>query len=128
MRRLLYRIRYGVPWDAAAIGAVFAVVLGYGAWLHLRNHQARKSMGEPCHRGDDCRSGMCLELYEPAASLPVVAERRGGVCSSDCKDDADCPADMRCAAVVQESAPRESMLEGVPIPIGETNAKACAPR
>jgi hypothetical protein len=91
-------------------------------------------LGVSCTRGAECRSGLCLDLYEDAVTIDVPGggsfrgfpQRTGGVCTAECSDDAECPSSMRCLPVS-----RTTTLPGVDLRglgPGTPNARACSPR
>jgi hypothetical protein len=72
------------------LGGVGVVALiGFAVAYHF---WSGAGLGAPCHRGEDCRSGVCLTTKGDDTTDPFVA----GVCTTDCDRDDDCGERFRC--------------------------------
>lgn len=114
---------------AMACVVPLVVIVGYSL------EQRRLSdLGAACTKGTECRSGLCLELYDQGVSAELrggkafhgFPQRVGGVCTAECDGDHDCPSSMRCqpASRTQTYPNLELPMLGAPVP----NAYACSPR
>ena len=91
-------------------------------------------LGVSCTRGAECRSGLCLDLYENAVTIDIPGDgsfrgfpqRSGGVCTAECSDDAECPSAMRCLPVSRTSTLPGVDLQG--LGPGTPNTRSCSPR
>jgi hypothetical protein len=115
----------------ALVGVVLPLTFVVGFVVERRK---LPDLGVSCSRGAECRSGLCLDLYENAVSIDIPGggsfrgfpHRTGGVCTAECGGDADCPSSMSCSPVS-----RTSTLPGVDLGglgLGTPNAHACSPR
>jgi hypothetical protein len=111
--------------------AALAVIIPVSIAVGMYAARPRKPpLGAPCRDSADCESAQCLSLYEPQSIefngvvTNLAPRRTGGVCTTGCTTDADCPSTMRCASVERSSA----LLAGLPRlgPI-RPNALACSP-
>jgi hypothetical protein len=88
----------GVGIAAAAIAAIVGIA-----------HLSKGVVGDGCRYSADCRSGQCL-MHDLGA---------GGVCTTSCSTNDDCPGAMKCASVHQTAGPFD-------VHAGAPNARACS--
>jgi hypothetical protein len=88
--------------------------VAYGARTSLMTCQkvgGTKSMGDPCTKGSQCRSGQCFDR-------DFHADSNRSFCSGPCGKSSDCGADQRCARVVLSTNgtpadPRDDVVAGL---------------
>jgi hypothetical protein len=134
-RAVLGRINLpSIPRDFRSIATALVVVAIFGgaAWSWMKERERRRPLGEACADANDCRSGECLALYEQntlplpgGKPITLLPHRTGGVCTTSCDDDGDCPATMSCIPIEKSTGMRGGIDLG---PSGRPNALACGPR
>ena len=93
-----HRRRRGI---LASAMVLLLLLVPVGRWL------AKPGAGEPCTKGNDCRSGHCIGLRSGPTWEPKTSARLDALtCTDSCTTDLDCPESMRCRG------PRPSELEG----------------
>ena len=87
---------------AAVAVAFVALCIGALAYVFLS-----RETGASCSRDDDCNSRMC-----------VLGWGGEGVCTETCREDDDCPGDMRCGG---------AQRTGSMVPFDSGERRVCMP-
>lgn len=94
--------------------ALVAAVVGVSAWEYAQASE----VGGPCRANKDCRglSSFCLVAggTRSFGGATEYLDEGTGVCSLSCRDDADCPAPLRCGTVSQYVVGRGNVVDGPP--------------